>query len=310
MRLEFAFGSFCKTDGLVDDRLSKIKMLAIKGLPQPDLQNALKISEENDVIIAAVGENLYLCGEGRERKRIKLPGEQKAFVEQLIATGKPVILVMFGGRQQPFEKFEGKCAAILQAWFLGEKGGNALSDIIVGNVNPSAKLCVTYPKFGEKQEINYKKGYNANNLPQYPFAYGLSYTNYKYSDIVSQANADINDDRVNISCKLKNTSEMDGTEIVQLYMSPKDANSIMMPIQLKGFQRVELKVGEEKQVTFKFPPEQLAQFKNSQWIIEGGKYEFKIGSSCTDIHLSQEVEIKGSNRVLENGRNVFFSINE
>ncbi|BAX81052.1 glycoside hydrolase family 3 N-terminal domain-containing protein [Labilibaculum antarcticum] len=299
-----------KTDGLGDDRLGKIKMLAIKGLPQPDLQNALKISAESDVIIAAVGENLYLCGEGRERKGIRLPGEQEAFVEQLIATGKPVILVMFGGRQQLVNKFEGKCAAILQAWFPGEEGGNAIADIIVGNVNPSAKLCVTYPKSGEKQEINYKNAYDANNLPQYPFGYGLSYTTYEYSDIVSQANADITDDRINISCKVKNTGGMDGTEIVQLYVSPKDATSTMKPIQLKGFQRVELKVGEEKQITFKFSPEQLAQYKNSQWIVEGGKYEFKIGSSCTDIQLSKEIEIKGSNRILENGRNVFFSINE
>ncbi|GAL62700.1 glycoside hydrolase family 3 protein [Algibacter lectus] len=144
------------TRGLGDDRLSKLKMLTVKGLPQPDLQKAIKISEESDVIIAAVGENLYLCGEGRERKGIRLPGEQEAFVEKLIATGKPVILVLFGGRQQLVSKFEDKCAAIVQAWFPGEEGGNAIADILVGNVNPSAKLCVTYPKTESRAEINYK----------------------------------------------------------------------------------------------------------------------------------------------------------
>ena len=128
--------------GMGDDRLSKVKMLPIKGLPQPDLNNAVKIATESDVIIAVMGENIYLCGEGRERKGIKLPGDQEAFVEKMIETGKPVILVIFGGRQQIVSKFEGKCAAIIQAWFPGEEGGNAVADIILGAVNPSGKLNV------------------------------------------------------------------------------------------------------------------------------------------------------------------------
>ncbi|WP_075591079.1 glycoside hydrolase family 3 N-terminal domain-containing protein [Labilibacter marinus] len=297
------------TDGLGDDRLSKIKILAIKGLPQPDLDNAVKIASESDVIIAAVGENLYLCGEGRKRKGIKLPGEQEQFVEKLLATGKPVILVMFGGRQQVVSKLEDKCAAIIQAWFPGEEGGNAVADIIVGNVNPSGKLCVTYPSSEEKQEINYKSGYNTIT-PQYPFGYGLSYTQFNYFDLTSQPSAKLTDEFLQISCKVKNTGSMDGTEIAQLYLSPLDASSTMKPIQLKGFQRVELKTGEEKQITWKFSPQQLAQFKNNQWVLEGGQYEFKIGASSTDIRLTTVVNIEGDKQVLENGRTVFFSVNQ
>ncbi|MDO6424940.1 glycoside hydrolase family 3 C-terminal domain-containing protein, partial [Saccharophagus degradans] len=149
------------------------------GLPQPDLQKAIAIAKESDVIIAAVGENISLNGEGRSRKGIGLPGEQEAFVEKLLATGKPVVLVLFGGRQQVIDKLEGRCAAIINAWFPGEEGGNAVADILLGNVNPSAKLCVTYPNSQIKEEVNYQNGYSANNQPLYPFGYGLSYTTYE-----------------------------------------------------------------------------------------------------------------------------------
>lgn len=296
--------------GLGDDRLSKLKLLTIKGLPQPDLENAIKISKESDVIIAAVGENLYLCGEGRERKGIQLPGEQEAFVEKLLATGKPVILVMFGGRQQLVSKFEDRCAGIIQAWFPGEEGGNALADIIVGNVNPSGKLCVTYPKTASKDEINYKRGYSEDNQPQYPFGYGLSYTNYKYSNLKVQSSANITNERFTVEFNVKNIGDRTGTEIVQLYVSPKESNSTLLPIQLKGFQRVELKSGEQKKVIFKISPEQFAQYINNEWIVNPEKIEVLIGASSTDIRLKSEIDLKGTKKILENGRSVFFSLNK
>ena len=298
------------TSGLGDDRLSKLKMLTVKGLPQPDLQKAIKISEESDVIIAAVGENLYLCGEGRERKGIRLPGEQEAFVEKLIGTGKPVILVLFGGRQQLVSKFEDKCAAIVQAWFPGEEGGNAIADILVGNVNPSAKLCVTYPKTESRAEINYKNGYGNGDLVQYPFGFGLSYTDYQYSNLKIKSKIDINDERFSVSLKVKNIGDMDGTEIVQLYMSPIDKASTQKPIQLKGFERVKLKAGEEKTLTFNVSPEQFVQYKNNKWIVESGKYQLKVGASSTDIRLEGVIELKGKDVILENGRDVFFTMNK
>ena len=294
-------------NGLGDDRLSKLKMLSIKGLPQPDLQKALKYARESDVIIAAVGENLYLCGEGRERKGIRLPGDQEAFVEKLIATGKPVILVIFGGRQQLVSKFESKCAAILQAWFPGEEAGNALADILLGNVNPSAKLCLTYPKTESIEEINYKNGYGDGSLVQYPFGFGLSYTNFSYSDLQINPIADLKNECIRLTVKIKNAGKREGTEIVQLYVSPKDPTSTMKPIQLKGFERVALKVGDEKTISFSVSPQLLAQYLNETWIIKGGNYDFKIGSSCTDIRLKSTIYLKGKDIVLKNGREIFFS---
>lgn len=293
--------------GLGDDRLSKVKMIAIDGLPQPDLQNALKISEESDIIIAAMGENIYLCGEGRERSGINLPGEQEAFVQKLIATGKPVILILFGGRPQVVSPLVEGCAAIVQAWFPGEEGGNALADILVGNVNPSAKLCVTYPRTGDKGEVNYKNGYSQENPPQYPFGYGLSYTNYSYSDLEIPSIAKVSDDEIELSFLVKNEGTRSGTEIVQLYVSPKNPDSGMKAIQLKGFKRIALEAGEEKKVTFTFSPEQLVQYIGEQWIIEPGNYEFKIGASCTDIRLSKSLTISGDPKILANGRSIFFT---
>ncbi|MDE5417529.1 glycoside hydrolase family 3 C-terminal domain-containing protein [Labilibaculum sp. DW002] len=301
--------SMIKKDGLGDSRLAKVKMLTIKDVPQPNLDNAIKISKESDVIIAVMGENIYLCGEGRERKGIRLPGEQEAFVKQLIATGKPVILVMYGGRPQVVNELEKGCAAIVQAWFPGEEGGQAIADIMIGKVNPSAKLCITYPKSEDKTEVNYKNEYT-NEEPQYPFGYGLSYTNYTYSDLQLNSSTKITDDRFEIACKVKNTGEKDGTEIVQLYVSPTDENSSMKPIQLKGFQRVDLKAGEEKSIKFLVSPEQLVQYKNDQWIVVPGKYDFKLAASCTDIRLSGTINIKGDAKILKNGRSVFFSKNQ
>lgn len=295
--------------GFGDSRIDKLKLMTINGLPQPDLKNAIKISEESDVIIAAMGENLYLNGEGRWRKGIRLPGEQEAFVEKLIATGKPVILVMLCGRQQVISKFSDKCAAIVQAWFPGEEAGNAIADILLGHVNPSGKLCVSYPRTEENIEINYQDGYKNKELIQYPFGYGLSYTHYQYSNFKMKSKAKITDERFSVSCTLKNTGERKGEEIVQLYVSPGDAGATMKPIQLKGFQRVSLKAGEEKTVTFKVSPQQLAQYKNNNWLVEAGNYKFKVGASCTDIRLSGNMELKGNDLYLDKGRQVFFTLN-
>jgi beta-glucosidase len=298
------------TKNFGDSRIEKLKLLTIKDQPQPDLKNALKVAKESDVIIAAMGENLYLNGEGRSRKGIALPGEQEAFVEKLIATGKPVILVMLSGRQQVISKLENKCAAIVQAWFPGEEGGNAIADILLGNTNPSGKLCVSYPKTEEKLEINYKDGYANMDLIQYPFGYGLSYSSFEYSNFKMKPKAKLTDDRFSISIVLKNTSLVDGDEVVQLYVSPVDTNSTMRPIQLRGFQRVSLKAGEEKKITFNVSPQQLAQYKNNKWAVENGYYEFKIGASSTDIKLKGVIELKGENTFLNRGREVFFTKNE
>ncbi len=285
--------------------LGTAKKNILSRVAQPDLEKALSIAKKSDVIIAAVGENTYLCGENREREGIRLPGEQELFVEKLIETGKPVILIITGGRQQLVDKFEDKCAAIIQAWFPGEEAGNALADILIGNVNPTAKLCASYPKDEDAQELNYQHGYKAVQ-PQYPFGFGLSYTTYAYSDFSMPTKANINDAFFSISCAVENTGVVDGAEIVQLYVSPVDEASTMDAIQLKGFKRVDLKAGEKKTVVFEVSPKQLMQYLGESWKVEAGKYEFKIGASSVNIPLKGIIELQGEDLKLE-ARNVFFS---
>lgn len=298
-------GTIIDPNSYGDSELGTAKKNILSRVAQPDLEKALLFASKSDVIIAAVGENTYLCGENREREGIRLPGEQELFVEKLIETGKPVILVITGGRQQLVDKFEDKCAAIIQAWFPGEEAGNALADILVGNVNPSAKLSVSYPKDESKVEMNYQHGY-VDAQPQYPFGFGLSYTSYAYSNFSMPSRANLNDEYFSISCAVENTGSMDGSEIIQLYVSPVDESSTMDSIQLKGFKRVDLKVGEKKTIVFKVSPQQLMQYIDAKWEVKAGTYEFKIGASCVDIPLQGKIKIIGEDLQLVS-RNIFFS---
>ncbi len=289
-----------------DDRLSKLKLRAIKGLAKPDPKKALDFAKQSDVVIAVMGENLSQNGEGRARKGIRLPGDQEAFVKKLIATGKPVILVMMSGRQEVISTISDKCAAVIQAWLPGEEGGNAMADLLLGNANPSGKLSVSYPRTEKEVEINYQDGFN-KDLVQWPFGYGLSYTNYTYSNFKMNPSVHISENSFDISFELKNSGKIDGTEVVQLYVSPTVAGSTLKPIALKGFQRVDLKAGEQKMVKFKVSPQQLVQYINKEWVVEPGNYEFKIGASSNDIKLKGTIEMKGNKLILNKGRQVFFS---
>lgn len=298
-------GTVIDPDSYGDDELGTAKKNILSRVAQPNLEKALSIAQNSEVIIAVMGENTYLCGENREREGIRLPGEQELFVEKLIETGKPVVLVITGGRQQLVDKFEDKCAAIIQAWFPGEEAGNALADILIGNVNPTAKLSVSYPKDDSKQELNYQHGYK-DVQPQYPFGYGLSYTNYMYSDFKMPSEIDVNANHFSVTCTIENTGDRDGAEIVQLYVSPVNTNSTMDAIQLKGFKRVDLKAGEQKTIDFKVSPKQLMQYLDDHWVVKPGKYEFKIGKSSVDIPLKGIIEFHGEDVTMEH-RTVFFS---
>ncbi len=295
-------------NALGDERSKNLEYLNIKDLPKPDVSRAIQISVNSDVIIAAMGEQLYLVGEGRDRKDIRLPGEQEDFVKQLIATGKPVILVLFGGRPQIITNIESRCAAILQAWFPGEEGGNALADILLGKVNPSGKLTLTYPRTNKQAPIWYSKGYDSLDQPMYPFGYGLSYTSYKYKDLKMPKSYSIEEKQISISFEIENLGDFDGAEIAQLYVSPPKEIKELEPIELKGFVRVFIEKKKKKRITIKVSPKQLAYYANGKWIIKPGVYEFKIGASSTDIRLSGKVELKGNKKIL-NQRNVLFSEN-
>ena len=297
-----------KTNG--DSRIQHLKMMMLGTDDSTDWEKAISLGKENDVVIAAVGENPTLCGEGRSRVGIKLPGKQEQFVEELIATGTPVVVVIFGGRAQVLSEYiRHNAAAILQAWYPGEEGGNAVADILLGNVNPSGKLCVSYPATQAKAPICYNYGEQDSKKVAYPFGYGLSYTNFEYSAIDCTEKVEIGKEEVRLSFKLKNSGEYAGTEIVQLYLSPQDKEIPVKPIQLKGFERVSLQPGEEKEVVFRLMPELLSFYKGGQWQLLPGNYELKIGSSSEDIRLLFSLKLTGNVKIMHE-REVFFSHSE
>ena len=261
-----------------------------------DKANALKLAKQADVIVAAVGENVMLCGENRDRKGLRLPGKQEQFVKELLATGKPVVLVMFGGRAQVVSGIAEKCAAVIQAWYPGEEGGNAVADILYGKVSPSAKLSVSYPNTEVYEPLCYN--YQAEKDPrvQWPFGYGLSYTTFEYANLKVDSVASTADQGINLSFEVKNTGQVAADEIAQVYLSPTAQDQQIRPIQLQGFARVSLQPGETKTVKVKLYTEQFGFYTNDGkrlWIVRPGTFIVKVGASSADIKLQQQVALKG-----------------
>ena len=291
-----------------------------------DKAEALAMAKDADVIIAAMGENVMLCGENRDRQGLRLPGKQEQYVEELIKTGKPVVLVVFGGRAQVISGIAEKCAAVIQAWYPGEEGGNAVADILYGKVSPSAKLSVSYPNTELYEPLCYNSLETSASdkspscvpsvasdqrssasllLPPsskiaWPFGYGLTYTTFEYANLQVNSEAQTSDDFVELTFQVKNTGNVAATEIAQIYLSPTNSthSSNIRPIQLQGFARIALEPGQTKTVTTRLYVEQLGFYSHQgnvrQWNIEPGTYTFKVGASSADIRLQQQLILRGT----------------
>ena len=274
-----------------------------------DKEEALKLAAQSDIIIAAVGENVMLCGENRDRQGLRLPGKQEEFVNELLATGKPVILVVFGGRAQVISGLAERCAAVIQAWYPGEEGGNAVADILYGKVSPSAKLSLSYPNEEVYEAMCYNYSAEKDPRVQWPFGYGMSYTSFEYSDLKMDASGSTSGKSVGLSFKVTNTGSVAADEVAQVYLSPTAEDQNIRPLQLQGFARVSLKPGETKTVNVKLHTEQFGYYTNDgtrQWNIAPGTYEVKIGASSADIRLSDKVTLKGKH-VQKPLRDYYFS---
>lgn len=264
-----------------DPRIRKLTSGLVPQDEETDWDKAVAMAAESDVIIAAMGENPALCGEGRERKGICLPGRQQEFVKELIATGKPVVLVIFGGRPQCVKEIADGCAAILQAWYPGEEGGNAVADILLGNVSPSGKLAITYPDHEQKGQFCYNDE-DTDGYVAWPFGYGLSYTTFKYE-------LKTIDPRGKVTCTVQNTGNMAGDEVIQIYLDSYIGGNtaIKLKKRLLGFARVSLQPGEKKSIKFQLYDEQLAECvlpsgapgEDSYWEVKPGSYLLSMGNS-------------------------------
>jgi len=270
-----------------------------------DKAEALKMAKQADVIIAAMGENVMLCGENRDREGLRLPGKQEQFVEELIKTGKPVVLVMFGGRAQVVSGLAEKCAAVIQAWYPGEEGGRAVADILYGKVSPSAKLSVSYPNTEIYEPICYNRSTEKDPRVAWPFGYGLTYTTFEYSNLKTE----VGNLSVNLTFEVKNTGEVEADEIAQIYISPTSESQPLRPILLQGFTRVSLKPGESKTVNVRLYDDQFGYYSHEgerRWNIEPGDYIVKVGASSVDIRLQETVTLSG-NPIAKSLRDHYFS---
>jgi beta-glucosidase len=264
---------------------------------------ALAIAAQSDVIVAALGESSEMSGECASRTDIRIPQVQRELLEALLKTGKPVVLVLFAGRPMVLKWENDNVPAILNVWFGGSEAGNAIADVLFGDVNPSGKLTTTFPqnvgqvpiyyahkntgrplgegKWFEKFRSNYL---DVSNDPLYPFGYGLSYTTYSYSDVKLSSNILKRGQSITASVTVTNTGSKDGMETVQLYTRDM-VGSITRPVkELKGFQKIALKAGESKTVTFSISENDL-KFYNSdlKFVAEAGDFKVFIGSNSRDV---------------------------
>jgi beta-glucosidase len=254
-------------------------------------QKAVDLAKRSDVAVVVIGENLKKVGEGKDRAEIDLDENQLEVIKAVQATGKPVVAVLFNGRPLTINWIAGNVPAIVETWFSGEKGGLAIADILFGKVNPSGKLPVTFPRsvgqipFFYNHKTSSKHIYvDLPNTPLYSFGYGLSYTTFEYSGMQISPETIPVDGTATIKVSVKNTGNVEGTEIVQLYVRDV-AGSVTTPIKsLKGFSRVTLLPGEVKEVSFKIGSEALWLWNpDMKRVVEPGDFKIMIGSSSEDI---------------------------
>lgn len=266
------------------------------------IAEAVATAKNADVVIAALGESSEMTGESSSRTNLDIPENQQLLLKALLKTGKPVVLVLFTGRPLTLKWEDENVPAILNVWFGGTEAANAISDVLFGKVNPSGKLTATFPqnvgqiplyyshkntgrpleegKWFSKFRSNYL---DVSNEPLYPFGYGLSYTTFNYSNLRLSKNSFKPGEHISATVTLKNTGAYSGKETVQLYIRDL-VGSITRPVkELKGFEKIELKAGESKEVTFKISEEDLKFFNEElKFVAEPGDFKLFIGSNSRD----------------------------
>ena len=271
------------------------------------LEEALKVAADADIIVAALGESSEMSGESSSRTDLNIPDVQHTLLEALLKTGKPVVLTLFTGRPLTLTWEQENVPAILNAWFGGSEAAYAIGDVLFGDVNPSGKLTMTFPKnvgqiplfYNHKntgrplQEgkwfEKFRSSYlDVDNEPLYPFGYGLSYTTFQYSDIALSASAMGQDGSITAAVTVTNTGKRDGAEVVQLYIRDL-VGSITRPVkELKGFEKIFLKAGESKTVTFKITPELLRFYDyDLKQVAEPGDFDVMIGGDSRNVRSAR-----------------------
>ncbi|HRI24910.1 MAG TPA: glycoside hydrolase family 3 C-terminal domain-containing protein, partial [Ferruginibacter sp.] len=282
----------------------------IEGDDRGGFAEAVTVAKQSDVILLSIGERRDMSGEAKSRSNINIPGVQEELLKELLATGKPVVVLINAGRPLVFDYTATNAPAILYTWWLGSEAGNAIADVLFGDYNPSAKLPISFPKAvgqipvyyshfntgrpaANDDDKNYRSSYNDLSIyPEYEFGYGLSYTSFVYSGLKLDKTKIKTNERIQVSVTIRNTGTYDGEEIVQLYIRDK-VGSIVRPVsELKDFTKVKLKAGESKTIQFTIDKAKLSFYNQQlQWVAEPGDFELVIGASSRDIRLKENFEL-------------------
>ena len=262
---------------------------------------AVRAARDADAVIIAVGESAAMSGEASSRSSLDLPGRQLDLVKAVQATAKRVIVVLMNGRPLTINWIAGNSPAILETWFAGTQAGNAIADVLFGDVNPGGKLPVTFPRSVGQEPLYYNhmntgRPPDANNkytskyldlpwTPLFPFGYGLSYTQFRLSNLQLSAPRIRPDGRITVSVEVENVGHIAGDEVVQLYIRDVAA-SVTRPVRgLKGFQRITLRPGEKRRLEFRLGPEQLGLYdRQMRFVVEAGEFKVMVGNSSADPH--------------------------
>jgi len=267
---------------------------------QKEIGHAVDVARNSDLAVVVLGDSSKTVGESASRSSLDLPGRQLDLVQAVYATGKPVIVVLINGRPMSINWVNKYVPGIIEAWFPGVQGGTAIADVLFGDYNPGGKLTMTFPKTAGQIPYNFPTKPNAQwegentrvRGPLYSFGHGLSYTTFAYSNLVISPLKQRLPGSVLVSLDVKNTGAREGDEVVQLYIHDVVSTVTTYEKVLRGFQRIHLKPGEIKTVTFTLGPDDLALWDRSmRFVVEPGTFQVMVGSSSEDIRLNGKFEI-------------------
>ena len=307
LKITYAQGANIADDQQMIDRLQAYDgdLEIDKRSSEDMIKEAVQVAQAADVVVAVVGESQGMSGEAAARADIGLPGQQLALLKALKATGKPLVLVLMNGRPLALPWENQHADSILETWFAGTQAGHAIADVLFGDYNPSGKITATFPVAVGQEPIyynrkntgrpyadvkldKYKSRYlDVPNEPLYPFGYGLSYTTFTYGKpTVSKASIGPTE-TLTVSVSVQNTGLMDGEEVAQLYLHDM-VGSISRPVsELKGFQKVLLKKGESKTLTFRLAPDALKFYNNDlKFAAEPGNFQVMVGGNSRDVQIA------------------------
>jgi len=284
---------FYETFGNVNFKL--IWNLGVDNDWQNQIRQAVDNANKSDIAIIVAG---IEEGEFRDRAFLNLPGHQEEMIKEIAKTGKPIAVVLVGGSAIVMNEWINDIPAIVDVWYPGDEGGNAVADVLFGDYNPAGRLPITFPIDESQLPLYYNhkptgRGDDYVNLsgkPLFPFGYGLSYTTFKYSDLKIKSPVINADQTTSISFKLTNTGNYDGDEVVQLYIKDLYASVARPLMELKGFKRIHLKKGETKEISFIITPEMLSMLDEYlNLLVEPGEFRLMIGASSNDIRLTENL---------------------